>query len=240
MTNFHDLTFQKKIYDLIAKNPMVYASKIAELIGMKLADVEYQLQLLEKTNFIVVVEEAGFKQYYIRDETSGIRDKRILKTRQKIYDLVATNPGLHVSKLAEMLGMARSTAEYYLRLMEKDELVVIVKKEGYRRYYLADASIGSQDKAVLALLRQEIPLKIVLFLLKHPNARHKDILTNLNITSPLLSYYLNKLVNQGIIDIPASGEGFCISNRDEVIAFLQRYHFQTVVDRFTATWDDFY
>ena len=92
---------------------------------------------------------------------------------------------------------------------------------------------------LVKIFRREFPLKIVLFLLKNPNSKHKDICENLSITSSLLSYHLNKLADQGIVDIPTSGEGFKIRNKKEIVMILRRYQLRSILERFTDTWDNF-
>jgi len=86
-----------------------------------------------------------------------------LKTRKKIYKLISKNPGLHLSMIADLLNMRISLVEYHLSYLEKNELIVARKEQYYKRYYVKDR-VGTRDKKVMALLRQEMPLRIVLFL----------------------------------------------------------------------------
>ena len=80
----------------------------------------------------------------------------------------------------------------------------------------------------------------MLFLLKNPNSRHKEIADNLGLTTSALSYHLNKLVKHEIVNAPVTGEekGYTLRNKKEIIAFLRRYQLQTVMKRFTETWED--
>lgn len=238
MTSFHEIQTQKHIYDLLVKHPGLYASKIAEHLNLKLTEVETHLRFLEAHGFIESFQEEDHQVYQIKKKKTTLREKRIIKTQEKIYDLVASHPGLHVSKIAELLQMPRSTVEYYLRSMEKEHLLIVMKKEGYRRYYHEQSTIGSQEKQILSILNQELPCKIVLYLLKHPNTRHKELCNALHISSSLLSYHLNKLINHDIVDVPLTGEGYQVKNREEILSYLQRYHFSSLVDRFAITWED--
>ena len=80
--------------------------------------------------------------------------------RKKIYDLISKNPGLHLSKLAELLNIRSSLAEYHLTYMEKHNLIFSVKKEGeyYRRYFLVDSDLGVRDKAIISNLNRLPPV----------------------------------------------------------------------------------
>jgi len=57
-----------------------------------------------------------------------------LETRRKIYDLISKNPGLHLSKISELLKMRISLVEYHMRYLEK--IVTVDKKTGFSRYFL--------------------------------------------------------------------------------------------------------
>jgi len=231
---------QRNICDIIAKNPGIHLSKIAELLDMKISIIEQQLRSLEISETITSIETDGYKRYYIEDKRSGIRDKRIKETRKQLFELIASNPGLHLSKIAEMLNMRLSLAEYHLQYMEKNKLISAVKDVGYyKRYYTTGDEVGTQKRKIISLLREEIPLKIVLFLLKHSHAKHKEILENFNVTSSTLSYHLNKLVKHGIIDIPMYGDmGYNIKNKEEIIALLKKYRLIPLAKSFTDIWDD--
>ena len=237
MTEFSELKIRNKIYSLIAKNPGLYISKIAEILNLKISEVESHLFHMEKRDLITSLQDAGYTLYYTKDTKAGIRDRRILKTRRKIYDCVAKNPGLHVSKISEILQMSVPLVDYHMHQLENDKLIAIVKGGGYKRCYIADNKIGINEKKIISLLREKTPLKIVLFLLKHPNAKHNDICNHLNIASSLLPYHMKKLIDQGIIDIPPSGKGFRIKNKKEIVRFLRRYHLRSITEKFTDTWD---
>lgn len=231
---------QRDICEIIAKNPGIHLSKIAELLDVKVVVLEHYLRNLEVNETITSTEIDGYKRYYIKDKRSGIRDKRIKETRKRIYNLIASNSGLHLSKIAEMLNMRLSLAEYHLQHMERNNLITSVKDVGYyKRYYIVGDEVGIQKRKIISLLREEIPLKIILFLLKHSHAKHKEILENFNITSSTLSYHLNKLVKHEIIDIPAYGDrGYNIRNKKEIIALLRKYRLIPLAKSFTDIWND--
>jgi len=163
-----------------------------------------------------------------------------LEKQQQIYILVLKQPGLHINKIAQLLNIDRQLIIYHLRYLEKHGLITITKEKGYTRCYIV-GEIGIEDKKKLSLLRQEIPLKIVLFLLKHPYAKHKEILEKFDIAKSTLSYHLKKLVQQGIIDIQDIGteKGYSIINEKETINFLIKYKPSRIALGLKDTWTDF-
>jgi predicted transcriptional regulator len=162
-----------------------------------------------------------------------------LETRRKIYDLIIKNPGLHLSKIADLLNVRKSLIEYHLLYMEKNQVLTSIKETGYTRYYVAGET-GNKEKQFLSIMRQEIPLGIVLFLLKKPNARHKEILENFNIAPSTLSYHLKKLLDSDIISISSDGEEKRYSLKDQklTVGLLIRYKPYNIFDSFQDVWKD--
>ena len=123
--------------------------------------------------------------------------------------------------------------------MEANGLITTVKEGGYKRYYVK-GEIGAEDKKILSLLQQEIPLKIVLFLLKNPNSKPKELRKKIEISPALLTYYLKKLVKYGVIATNPSGEKkeFAILNEKQVMRLLIRYRPNILLQRFKEAWMD--
>jgi predicted transcriptional regulator len=164
-----------------------------------------------------------------------------LETRKQIYQLIVGHPGLNLSTIAELLHLSVPLVDYHTHHLEEDGLIIIEKEEGFKRYY-TKGEIGVEDKKLLRILRQETPLKIVLFLLKNPNSKHKEILKHFDIAASTLSYHLNKLVKYGVIRVQQSGEekGYIVVDEKLVMNFLIRYKPSDVLRRFKETWaDDF-
>jgi predicted transcriptional regulator len=164
-----------------------------------------------------------------------------LETRRKIYELITKNPGLHFSKIADMLHLRLSLVEYHLLYLEKNKIIISVKEKGYKRYYVEGTKIGVEDKKILSLLRQEIPLRIVLFLIKNANSKHRDILKYVDCAPSTLSYHLKKLVTNGIIAIKNNfgKEGvYNIVNKNEIIKIIVSYKPYAVLESFKDIWGD--
>ncbi|MCX6666355.1 MAG: ArsR family transcriptional regulator [Euryarchaeota archaeon] len=163
-----------------------------------------------------------------------------LETRQKIYDLLQKNPGLHLSKIADMLHMRISLVEYHLLYMEKNSVVLAQKEKGYKRYYTEGSKIGSEEKKNLALLRREVPLRIVLFLLNHPQTNHMGILQQFKIAQSTLTYHLKNLENGGIICVQRDGKEklYTVVNEKEIVQLLIQYKPYQVLASFKDIWSD--
>jgi len=162
-----------------------------------------------------------------------------LETRRKINDIISKNPGLHLSKIAELLNMRISLADYHLSYLEKNEIISSIKEKGFKRYYIK-GKIGSQDKKSLSLLRQESPLKIVLYLLKNPYSLHKDILKSIDVAPSTLTYHLKKLMKYGLIELHEyeTKKGFIVVDEKKIIGLIIQYKPYSVIESFTDVWVD--
>jgi predicted transcriptional regulator len=162
-----------------------------------------------------------------------------LETRRKIYEVINKNPGLHLSKISGMLGMRTSLAEYHLRYLEKHDVITVEKGTGFPRYYIK-GKVGTKAKHYSSILRQETVLSIVFLLLKNEMIQHKDILENMNCAPSTLSYHLNKMVHNGIIEVKRYGDkrGYKIKDKDEIISWLIKYKPFDLYEGFADVWAD--
>ena len=160
-----------------------------------------------------------------------------LETRKKIYKILLKNPGLNLSTIAEMLSISIPLADYHLHFLESKELITVAKEGGYKRYYVR-GKIGSEDKKTLSLLQQEVPLKIVIYLLNYPNSKPKHIREELNISPALLTYYIKKLVKYNVITNPPGSEKkrLVLVNKDQIMKLLITYKTNVLLERFKDTW----
>jgi len=242
MTEILDSETQKKIFDIVEKQPGIYISKIAETLNIPVHEVEQQLFDMQQKKIISCLEFDNIKRYFIQEAQITIREKRTNETRQQVYEIIEKNPGIYMSKIAEILNVRVSLVEYHVQQMEKTKEINGVRDRGYhRRYYTQKSSISFEERQILSILQQETLLKIILFLLQHQNAKHKDILKNFDITPSTMSYYLNKLVDSGILEIPSytKDRGYTIKNKDQIIEILKRFKFLTLTNTFKSMWDDF-
>src|SRR4030042_1021547 len=119
----------------------------------------------------------------------GFLEKEILR---KLYDVISHNPGLHLSKIAELLQMSIPLTDYHLLSMSRNDEILAVKdvRGYYKRYYVKEAGPASEETKILQVLMKKVPLQIVLLLLRSCPLQHKDLLKEVPIGSSTLSYYL--------------------------------------------------
>lgn len=173
-----------------------------------------------------------------------------LDTRRAIYNLVLSQPGLHLREIQRQLGMHVNLVEYHLHHMMVSELVVSVQEGGYNRFFATQAAgkgsavdrLTSQDKRVLGMMRQPMPLRIMVYLLAAGNAPHKDVCDHLGCAPSTLTYHMKKLVKARIVVQRSAGEGkgYHLADRRGVARLLMLYRPAPFdqVDAFTELWLD--
>ncbi len=167
-------------------------------------------------------------------------DTLALETRRDIYNLIVEYPGLHEREIARRLDISLSTLDYHLHYMEKRGLLVTRKDGRYTRYFAAK-KVGIQDKKIISLLRQQTPRQIVLYLLEHPGAIHKDICRAVDKSPSTVSFHLKKLVKAGIAERVSLGRktAYDVVDADAVVNTLITYRdtfVDSAVDSFIDTW----
>ena len=235
---------QIQIYRIIAENPGIHLSKIAELLNLHISEVKQHLQFLERHKIIHTIQDTGYTRFYIDKNTVGSRAEQSQGIRDNIYRYIEKNPGIHLSKIASTFDMRISHAEYHLMHLEKNKKINGVKDEKgyYKRYYTTECDLGIENKKLFALLRQEIPSIIISLLLKKSPLQHREIMPYLDLDPSTLSYHIKKLVKQGIIEVKtySSKKGYTLKNKKEITNLLLKYEFNKYPKKFRDVWTDFH
>jgi predicted transcriptional regulator len=151
-------------------------------------------------------------------------DNAEVNTQKRIYLLIRNEPGLHINKIAQVLQISQPLTWYHIRYLERHELISVDTDSGFSRCFPKGA-IGIEDKKKFSILRQHVFAQIVLFLLKNPEAKHKEIHEHFHIAKSTLSYYLKKLVQRGIIAVHVSDgeQKYSLVDEQGIITFLMKY-----------------
>lgn len=239
---------QRRIYNLLKSNPGLHITKIVELLNMNIAEVENWLRFLVEKKLVQTTLEDGYQRYYIESEGKKGRDQRTQEMRTALHAIVEKNPGIYLTKIAELLQISVQLADYYLVDMQRENEIISVKNRGeyHKRYYTIQSQIVGDEQKILYLLGHRIALEIVLLLLKYQTLKHKDLTEMIGVSPSKLSYHLTKLLQEGILDVCPHGEGkgFVLSKREEMKRILKKYRLRIegdlAVEGFMDIWDDFH
>lgn len=241
MDEFPEPKTRRKIYDLIEREPGQTLSIIAEKLNMRAPLVENYLRSMERQGDVLSFQEEGdVRRYYIKGRRRGVRGRKTREIRNRLFDLLLEHPGMSLSDIAENLGMSVQLAKYHLLYLKRNNLIIDAKEQGFRRFYVQDSEVGAKDKKIVALLRQEQLLRIVVVILRNPHIKHKQLANHLKVHPSTLTYHIIRLDEYGILDIVTYGreKGYTIRNRKEVILLIRKYVAHTITENFRDMWDE--
>jgi DNA-binding transcriptional ArsR family regulator len=140
------------------------------------------------------------------------------------------------------LGVPLGTLEYHLKYLVDREYLSIRDEGGYKRYYPV-GTMRSVDKNILSLLRQDIPRRLVMYILLHPDSRFGDLAQKFDVAPSTLSFHVTKLLKAGIVSKTRLGREttYKVENEHEVAMVLiahRRSFLDVLVDSFVGTWTD--
>jgi len=162
-----------------------------------------------------------------------------VENRKEIYELIEEFPGLHMREIKRRTDMSMNLVRYHLGQLKKYDVVEEVKEGEYKRYYPKEGGrrVDFEDKRYLALLREEIPLSVVVYLLSEGEpVSHGDIKEELDIAASTLSYHLKKMRKKGLLE--KKGRQYSLSEPEEISNLLVKYEPpKDVIDEFIDLWD---
>lgn len=161
-----------------------------------------------------------------------------IKPRNEIYNFIKKNPGYHFRELSRKLDMPSSTLKYHLNYLERKGFLAKKSEKGYLRFYVSE-KVGANEKKLLAILREDVPRNIILYLIlcfestqseiidfakkwkKHPS----KIGHHLNKHRTTIAFHLKKLINEDVLVSVNKGSEviYRINNLDEILDLIIKY-----------------
>lgn len=169
-------------------------------------------------------------------------DALFLDTRQRIFNLIEQNPGLHFREIQRRTNLAVGSLQYHLDYLVKKNLIKIEKRGKFTRYYTVGGVQLGESQATMSLLRQESLRKIAIFLLTKKRANNTKISEALGLSPSTISWHLEKLTTAGIIEKKRKGRKifYKLVNPEETANLLRIYRKSFVdelVDNFVEIWE---
>lgn len=147
------------------------------------------------------------------------------ETRRRVYDLIRSEPGLHLRELERRSGVPLSTLRHHLRYLETHKLLDPEADRNHVRFFARD-DVEPVDRRVLGALRQEALRRVVLYLLGEGGAApYREIHDALLIPASSLAVYLSELTRRGVLDRrPVGRESrYEVIDPERIIRLLHTY-----------------
>jgi predicted transcriptional regulator len=153
-------------------------------------------------------------------------DLIISDNRGRIYDYIKDHPGTHLRKLSKNLALAIGDIQHHLGVLDKLGLIKSRRKGMYKVYYTVSI-LGKRDEDILAVLQQETPREIILFLVENPGSIQGEISRYMKLTAPTINWHMSNLINYGLVTSHKEGrfvKYFIEGDVKDIIYLLKSYY----------------
>lgn len=140
-------------------------------------------------------------------------------TRDALVGYVGATPGAHFSRVRDDLKLGTGETQYHLRELENAGTVESRKDGDYRRYFLA-GQFDEFQQVALGYLRRETPRRMVIELLRDPEASAAAIADRLGVSRPTVSNHAADLERAGILTREG---GYALAEPEALLVLLVRY-----------------
>lgn len=117
---------------------------------------------------------------------------------KRVLRYVLEHPGSYLRQIRRALDISMGTTQYHLGLLEKAGRIVS-NKHGLFRYYFAAGVFHDQEKNLLETLSHETARKILLHIIERGNPTQSDIVDNVGLSSPSVSWHVRRLTDSQVI-----------------------------------------
>lgn len=156
----------------------------------------------------------------------GKEESQSQSNRDRIYQFIANNPGCHLRKISKDLNLAMGDTQYHLKTLEKTDLIKSRRIGVFRRYYTVSI-YGEKLESLLAILRQEVPRDIIIFLIENPGATQADIAKHKGFSAPTINWHMSRLIEIDLISSHKQGKFlnyYIKGDVKDITSILRRYY----------------
>jgi predicted transcriptional regulator len=119
--------------------------------------------------------------------------------RARLYEAVATRPGITIQDAAEHVGIARTTAAYHLRILGREGLVIERPSRKTVHYYRNDGRLSEALQFRLQALASRRTRDVAEVVSKQPGLQRSELATMLGISIATVNWHLRPLSERGLL-----------------------------------------
>lgn len=116
--------------------------------------------------------------------------------RERIHELVESDPGIFLSELADRLDVSLSTVRYHVRVLEEESILTSRKINGKRRYYPIDVA----EPILVAALGESATAAVLDTLARLGPMTGAELAEALDRDPSTVSHHLTRLASVGLIE----------------------------------------
>ncbi|GIU71866.1 MAG: hypothetical protein KatS3mg003_1345 [Candidatus Nitrosocaldaceae archaeon] len=159
-----------------------------------------------------------------------------MNARNVIVNIVNKLPGIRYKELQRVINMPNGTLSYHIDVLSKEGIVRIRRDAGSTRLF--PVNVDDYTAEVISILKDEVRLNIVKYLLKHRAATYQELHKTIKRSFSTLSWHLEKLANADIIIVKnAIGmKEYYLRDPEFIKDIIDKY--LDVVDNFIDIWSE--
>jgi predicted transcriptional regulator len=128
-----------------------------------------------------------------------VEDGQPGETSERILQFIQNNPGCHLRKIREMIGISQGTVQYHTDRLEKMGRITSTRS-GFYKYYFPVGIIQNNEKEILQILRQETARQILMFIVERQAPTQTDIVNSVGISASSVSWHMRRLIEFRLVE----------------------------------------
>jgi predicted transcriptional regulator len=131
-----------------------------------------------------------------------LRRKEVLNqfTRGEIYGFIKANPGVHLTSIKENLGLANGVLAYHLKVLVREEFLVVRREGGFKRFYPRDMKVP-RKRVHFTRLQLDIVEKLSL----HAGLTQASLARMLGESKQVINYNISVLIAAEVVRVEREG-----------------------------------
>ena len=118
--------------------------------------------------------------------------------RERVYEHVEANPGVHFTAVREDLDIATGQAQYHLRKLVRAGDVVVEDVRGRTHYF--DRSYDPWERRALAFARRETARALLAHLIDDGPLAAAELTDRLDVSRSTVAWHVSSLADAGVVE----------------------------------------
>jgi predicted transcriptional regulator len=121
------------------------------------------------------------------------------KTSERILHFVQNNPGCHLRKVKEMIGISQGTVQYHTDRLEKMGRITSTRSGLYKHYFPVGV-FEDNEKEILQILSQETARRILMLIVEEQAPTQTDIVNSIGISASSVNWHIKRLIEVRLVN----------------------------------------
>jgi predicted transcriptional regulator len=163
-----------------------------------------------------------------------VEDGQSGETSERILQFIQNNPGCHLRKIREMIGISQGTVQYHTDRLEKMGRITSTRS-GFYKYYFPVGIIQNNEKEILQILRQETARQILMFIVERQAPTQTDIVNSIGISASSVSWHMRRLIEFRLVEEIKEGKYKRYQLQDRKVS--SKYITALIRNYYPAIWE---